>query len=129
MITCDAVRLGDPVIAGDRVLTPVVRVQYTLASMAGIGSVEPLGLLVDESSEKIFYPFDPELDWSRISAMLEEGNGPPPPSPGQGEAGCGTSTPGPSDLRISVRAHITKFVTIARKYISFAENQNFDGRK
>ncbi|HOT95159.1 MAG TPA: hypothetical protein PK089_08240 [Methanoregulaceae archaeon] len=124
MIARDSVRLGAPVSAGGRLLTPVVRVRYTLAGTGGFGSVEPLGLLVGESGETTFYPFDPSFDWDRVSAALREDE-PATPSAGQEGAGCGTPPAKTSDLRTSMRAHIAKFVTITRKYISFAENPGF----
>lgn len=126
MISRDGVRLGDPVIVGGRVLVPVVRVRYTLAGPAGFGSVEPLGFKVEEDGQETFYSFDPSLDWDAVVARLETDGGVRPASPGEGETGCGTSSSGPSDPRRSMRAYITRIVTITRKYICIAENSTFE---
>lgn len=129
MIARDGVRLGAPVTAGGRILTPVIRVRYSLAGPAGLGSVEPLGLLVKEDGQETFYSFDPTLDWDQVVVRLETDGGGTPASPVEGETECGTSSFGPSDPRRSMRAYITKIVTITRKYICIAENANFEETK
>ncbi len=126
MISRDGVRLGDPVIVGGRVLVPVVRVRYTLAGPAGFGSVEPLGFKVEEAGQELFYSFDPSLDWDQIVARFDTDVGVRPTSHGEGERGCGTSSSAPSDPRRSMRAYITRIVTITRKYICIAENSTFE---
>lgn len=76
MIAKDAVRLGDPVEAAGRVLTPVLRVRYTVAgadpgAAGGFGAVEPLGVVLEEAGETFFYAFDLLRGWDWVSARLE----------------------------------------------------------
>lgn len=76
MIAKDAVRLGDPVEAAGRVLTPVLRVRYTVAGVdpggaGGFGAVEPLGLVLEEAGETSYYAFDRLRGWDWVSARLE----------------------------------------------------------
>jgi uncharacterized spore protein YtfJ len=67
----DVIRLGDPVSSGDRVITPVMRVRYTLTGGAGFGSVEPVGLVVEEGGETVYYPFDPLRGWEWVASRLD----------------------------------------------------------
>ena len=75
MIVRDTLRLGSPVEAAGRVLTPVLRVRYTIggdSSAAGaFGAVEPLGVVLEEAGETVFYAFDLLRGWDWISARLE----------------------------------------------------------
>ena len=71
----DEVRFGDPIEAAGRVLTPVLRVRYTVvagpAGAGGFGAVEPLGIVLEEAGETFYLPFDPQRDWDWIAARLE----------------------------------------------------------
>ncbi|MEN6518526.1 MAG: hypothetical protein ABFC38_10075 [Methanospirillum sp.] len=75
MIAKDAVRLGNPVETAGRVLTPVLRIRYTVAGadpgVGGFGSVEPLGLVLEEAGGTFFYAFDLLKGWDWVSARLE----------------------------------------------------------
>ena len=76
MIATDGVRLGDPVEAAGRVLTPVLHVRYTVAGAdpggaGGFGAVEPLGLVLEEAGETFYYAFDLLRGWDWVSARLE----------------------------------------------------------
>lgn len=76
MIAKDAVRLGDPVEAAGRVVTPVLRVRYTVAGAdpggaGGFGAVEPLGIVLEEAGETFYYTFDLLRGWDWVSARLE----------------------------------------------------------
>lgn len=71
MIVEDAVRLGSPLEVGGRRLTPVVRVRYTVPGMAGFGSVEPLGFVLEEAGETSYYSFDPLRGWGWVRVRLE----------------------------------------------------------
>lgn len=75
MIAIDEVRLGDPFEAAGRVLTPVLRVRYTVVAgpggAGGFGGVEPLGIVLEEAGETFYLPFDPQRDWDWVSARLE----------------------------------------------------------
>ncbi len=71
MIAKDAVRFGASVEAGGRVLTPVVRVRYTVVGMAGFGAVEPLGFVLEEDGETSYYSFDLLRGWDWVRARLE----------------------------------------------------------
>jgi hypothetical protein len=75
MIVRDLVRLGNPVEAAGRVLTPVLRVRYTIvgdSSAAGaFGAVEPLGVMLEEAGQTFFYAFDLLRGWDWVSARLE----------------------------------------------------------
>lgn len=75
MIVRDVVRLGDPVEAAGRVLTPVLRVRYTIgadSSAAGaFGAVEPVGVVLEEAGGTFFYAFDLLRGWDWVSARLE----------------------------------------------------------
>ncbi len=72
----DAVRLGIPVRAGGRVLTPVLRVRYAVyntgpGGAGGVGAVEPLGVVLEDSGETLFYAFDLLEGWDRVSTRLD----------------------------------------------------------
>lgn len=75
MITKEAVRLGNPVELAGRVMTPVIRVRYTVAGadpgVGGFASVEPLGVVLEETGGMFFYAFDPLTAWDWISVRLE----------------------------------------------------------
>ncbi len=71
MIAVDAVRLGRPVEAAGRVLTPVLRVRYTVAGTGGAGSVAPLGVVLEEAGETFFFAFDLLKGWDWVSGRLE----------------------------------------------------------
>lgn len=71
MIAVDAVRLGRPVEAAGRVLTPVLRVRYTVAGTGGAGSVAPLGVVSEGDGGAFFYAFDPLKGWDWVSGRLE----------------------------------------------------------
>ena len=71
MIATDAVRLGNPVEAAGRVLTPVLHIRYTIAGPAGFGAVEPVGLVLEEAGGTFFYAFDLLKGWDWVSARLE----------------------------------------------------------
>lgn len=70
MIVRETVRLGEPVMAAGRVLTPVLRVRYTVAGGAGFGAVEPLGIVVEEAGETVFFGFDLLRGWDWIAGRL-----------------------------------------------------------
>jgi hypothetical protein len=77
MIAHDTLRLGSPVEAMGRVLTPVLRVRYTITGAdpggaGGFGAVEPLGVVLEEAGETFFYAFDLLKGWDWISARLED---------------------------------------------------------
>jgi hypothetical protein len=77
VIATDAVRLGPPVEAAGRVLTPVLRVRYTVAGAdpggaGGFGAVEPLGVVLEEGGRTFFYAFDLLRGWDWILPRLEE---------------------------------------------------------
>lgn len=75
MIVRDAVRLGPPIEAAGRVLTPVFRVRYTIGSdisVAGaFGAVEPVGVVLEEAGGTFFYAFDLQGGWDWVSTRLE----------------------------------------------------------
>jgi hypothetical protein len=75
VIAKDAVRLGNPVETAGRVLTPVLRIRYTVAGadpgVGGFGTVEPLGLVLEEAGTMFFYAFDPLKGWDWVSARLD----------------------------------------------------------
>ena len=71
MNATDAVRFGTPVAAGGRVLTPIIRVRYTVVGLASFGAVEPLGFLLEEDGETSYYSFDLLRGWDWVRARLE----------------------------------------------------------
>jgi len=71
VIATDGVRLGPPVEAAGRVLTPVFRVRYTVAGPGGFGAVEPVGVVLEEAGETFFYAFDLLKGWDWVSTRLE----------------------------------------------------------
>ena len=75
MIVRDMVRLGNPVEAAGRILTPVLRVRYTIGgdnSAAGaFGAVEPVGVVLEEAETTYFFAFDLLKGWDWVSARLE----------------------------------------------------------
>lgn len=75
MIMRDGVRLGSPVKATGRILTPVLRVRYTIGSEGSVagafGAVEPVGLVLEEAGETFFFAFDLLKGWDWVSARLE----------------------------------------------------------
>ena len=74
MIAIDEVRLGDPFELAGRVLTPVLRVRYTVVATpggaGGFGGVEPLGIVLEEAGETFYYAFDLLRGWDWVSARL-----------------------------------------------------------
>jgi hypothetical protein len=71
----DAVRLGPSLEAGGRVLTPVLRVRYTVygtdpGGAGGFGAVEPLGFVLEDSGETFFFAFELLKSWDWVSARL-----------------------------------------------------------
>jgi hypothetical protein len=75
MIVRDMVRLGNPVEAAGRVLTPVLRVRYTLvgdsSSAGAFGAVEPVGVVLEEAEKTYFFAFDLLKGWDWVLAHLE----------------------------------------------------------
>ena len=75
MIATDAVRLGNPVATAGRILTPVLRVRYTIAGadpeIGGFGRVEPVGFVLEEAGRTFFYAFDLLKGWDWVSGRLE----------------------------------------------------------
>jgi hypothetical protein len=75
MIVRDLVRLGIPFEAAGRVLTPVLRVRYTIvgeSSAAGaFGSVEPVGIVLEEADRTYFFAFDLLKGWDWVQARLD----------------------------------------------------------
>ena len=75
MTVRDSLRLGQPVEAAGRVLTPVLHVRYTVegagpGGAGGIGAVEPLGLVLEESGMTYFFAFDPLRGWDWVAKRL-----------------------------------------------------------
>lgn len=76
MTVRDSFRLGPPVEAAGRVLTPVIRVRYTVENAGpggagGFGAVEPLGLVLEVSGRTYFFAFDPLMAWDWVAERLE----------------------------------------------------------
>jgi hypothetical protein len=76
MIAHDGVRLGRPIEAAGRTLTPVLHVRYTIGSgstVAGaFGAVEPVGVVLEEAGHTIFYAFDLLRGWDWVEPRLED---------------------------------------------------------
>ena len=76
MIEHDGYRLGSPVEAAGRILTPVLHVRYLVGGgsspVAGaFGAIEPVGVVLEEAGGTFFYSFDLLRDWSWVEARLE----------------------------------------------------------
>jgi hypothetical protein len=75
MITRDTVRLGAPVKAAGRVLTPVLHIRYTIgsgsSSAGAFGAVDPVGVVLEEAGATFYFAFDLLKGWDWVSARLE----------------------------------------------------------
>lgn len=76
MMVRDSFRLGQSVEAAGRVLTPVLRVRYTVEGAdpgvaGGFGAVEPLGVVLEEAGGTYFFAFDLLRGWDSFASRLE----------------------------------------------------------